>query len=407
MSQEASPCISNTEHKLIFDPVPFSGGSKIAVYEMLALCRETNSNVKFTVLTNDKTSWNNSDKSMGISLCRFKLPSFILTQTGGIGYWCKQLVLFFILSCTLLKLRLNNQKISSLIGISGPGVDLALYLCQILLRCEVIQLIQGPVASSRSIGYCLTKADKIFYLRSSKSSITDAMQRYLCGYLDSSAAGDIARYQIASSHCIPFDNGLNQQRWPTPCEYLDTQVFWAASLLKWKGLDTLLAANKLTNSKLGLQYHICYIRPESTRVEVSDAPRKETGVHWYERPTNLDEIRSRCSIFVSTSHNEPFGLSILESLAAGLCVVLPSDKAYWDEQLIDGVNCLKYQPENPQSLADTLQKLAYNPSSIKTIGKAGQAIAQRYKASICYKQIVSTLTGSITSVRTTISRSAA
>lgn len=385
--------ISDTEptnHKLLFDPVPFSGGSKIAVNDMLALCKE--SGVHFTVLTSDPNGWKNSAVDANLSIIHYAIPHIVQAKTQGLGYWFKQLMLFLIIRFTLIKLRLNGQKVSTLIGISGPGVDMALYLCKRLTGCKVIQLIQGPVAASRSVGYCLTKADKVFYLRSAKFSLVDALRRYFCSNLSASSANDLATFHANGPSFLPFDNGLNLQRWPTPCEYLDTEVFWAASLLEWKGLDTLVAANQLINRALNIQYRICYIQPENTDAKITRLPQNEKGMHCYEKPTNLDEIRSRCSIFVSTSRNEPFGLSILESLAAGLCVIIPADNAYWDQQLEDGHQCLKYQPDNPRSLANTLSQLAYNPTTIQKIGRAGQKVAQEYRASVCYRQIVDVFT---------------
>lgn len=391
-------------YKLLFDPVPYSGGSKIAAREMLDLCKE--SKVHISVLTSDTTSWNNNSSNRDLSVLYYSMPTFIHANTSGLGYWCKQIILLMILLFTLFKLRLNKQKVTTLIGISGPGVDLALYLCQFIAHYKVIQLIQGPVAASRSIGYCLTKATKVFYLRSSKASIIAAVERYFSASLSATTARDFALFHATGANLLPFDNGLNQQRWPTPCEYIDTHIFWAASLLKWKGLDTLLSANKLIGNQLKLQFHICYIRPEQTNAEIVSAPQPNRGIHWYEKPTNLDEIRSRCSIFISTSQNEPFGLSILESLAAGLCVIIPSDNAYWDQTLVEGVHCLKYQPNNPSSLANTLRKLAYQPQKIQKIGHAGQQLAQNYHASICYHHIVTEFTGSQTppSVHQSITR---
>lgn len=388
---QEEPC-----YKLLFDPVPYSGGSKIAAREILDLCNEKKTHI--TVLTSDKTSWKNNADNRDLSVLYYSLPTFVHAKTTGLGYWCKQIILLMVLCFTLIKLRLNQQKVTTLIGISGPGVDLALYLCQFIARYEVVQLIQGPVALSRSIGYCLTKATKVFYLSSSKPTIIAALERYFASFLSQTNAKDFALFHATGANLLPFDNGLNQQRWPTPCEYADTHIFWAASLLKWKGLDVLLSANKIIGNHLKLQYHICYIRPEQTNAETISAPQNDKGLHWYEKPSNLDEIRSRCSIFISTSQNEPFGLSILESLAAGLCVIIPSDNAYWDKALEDGNQCLKYQANNPESLANTLRKLAYQPQQIQKIGQAGQRLAQNYQASICYQHIVTEFTGSFSAL---------
>lgn len=377
-------------HKLVFDPVPFAGGSKIAVGEMLSLCRD--SNTLFTILTNDTKSWKNECKLPNCQIIAFTLPQILQVQTTGLGYWLKQSFLTTIVCAIRAKLTLKRQKISQLIGISGPGVDLSLYLSNFLLRCDIVQLIQGPVAVSGSIGMSLTKAHRVFYLSSAKASIITALKRHFVKQkLGDQSAMDFANFQILGSNFESFDNGLNDKRWPTPCEYLETQIFWAASLLKWKGLDLLIESNTIINQQLTIPHHVCFIRPENTHTPIVDAPQSGKGLHWYEKPNNLDEIRSRCSIYISTSQDEPFGLSTLECLAAGLCVVIPSDNAYWDKILKHNVSCIKYQPGDANSLAKAVLKLAYQPNQIKSIGLAGQQIAQAYTSQKCYQRIVTEL----------------
>lgn len=385
MNSKPSSHARDNEHKLIFDPVPYSGGSKTAVQEMLSLCQT--SNVRFTVFTNDPNSWTPASQSNTHSVRKFSLNKKIQIQTNGLGYWYKQLHLFFILCLELIKLRIKGKKISSLIGISGPGVDFSLYLAKLIFRYEVIQLIQGPVAPSRTIGYCLTKADSVFYLRGVKRSILKALERYFSFHLQQNAATEIALFHLTTFNFYVFDNGLTPQRWPTPCDYSCTQVFWAASLLKWKGLQTLTNAINLTEKVISLPFHICYIKPENTSADINTPPNNSSNIYCYEKPKNLDEIRSRCSIFISTSQNEPFGLSILENLAAGLCVIIPDDNSYWAKRLEDRQTCLKYTPNDPRSLAEAIETLAFEPAMIESIGKAGQVIAQHYQASVCYREV--------------------
>ena len=74
-------------------------------------------------------------------------------------------------------------------------------------------------------------------------------------------------------------------------------------------------------------------------------------------------------------------------MAAGLCVVIPSDGAYWDERLEHGVNCIKYLPNDAQSLTNAITDILQQPFYIKRIGKAGQLVADRYAARRRYRNI--------------------
>jgi hypothetical protein len=40
------------------------------------------------------------------------------------------------------------------LGISGPGVDYALYVAKFFIDYKIIQLVQGPVPLSKTVGKC-------------------------------------------------------------------------------------------------------------------------------------------------------------------------------------------------------------------------------------------------------------
>lgn len=117
----------------------------------------------------------------------------------------------------------------------------------------------------------------------------------------------------------------------------------------------------------------------------------------------LDRTRAKvfrtANIFISTSRNEPFGLSILEAMAAGHCIVLPADGAYWDKTLDDSVNCIKYRPEDADDLANKIMHLCNNMDKVKTLDLAGMKVAENYRAESCYKPIIESITGRTTDSR--------
>lgn len=358
--------MSQKKHMVLVDPIAFAGGSKVATENIL---RQLNfDKTRVSVLTADQSSWHLPE----IEHQTLFEPDFLVKKEQGVGYFLRHLNI----ALQLFLLRMRHGPIDIALGASGPGVDLATYLVRPLLKFKVIQLIHGPVAASRTIAKCLLQASQVHYLETTASSITSAL----------------ARVDQGSKELIPpkyhlLRNGLLPEKWPSQCQYETPVVFWAASLLKWKGLDTFTAALRQIPDTERPKTHICYIEPKNTNLEVSQYSSVIYGVRWHRDPDHLDLLRSESNIFVSTSKQEPFGLSILEAMAAGHCVVIPKDGAFWDRTLIDGVNCIKYEPGNAYDLAKKIIRLKRNLLMIRTLGESAKQLARSYRADICYVPI--------------------
>lgn len=361
-------------HLLVIDPTAFSGGSKVATESILRLL--DSDQIRITVLSADPDSWH------WPQLTRVALyqPKWLARKEQGIAYFLRHL--FIALNILLLRWRFGRVDIG--LGASGPGVDLALYLLKPLLGLKVIQLIHGPLAKSRTIARCLLAAEQVYYLQSSRDSLLSCL-----------TAIDPHSKQTLPAHCQLMQNGLSEQRWPTPCQQQGPVVLWAASLLKWKGLEILLTALGRLPAEKRPATHICYIKPKETQHPISKLPHALHKVHCYENPANLDQIRASANIFVSTSKNEPFGLSILEALAAGHCIVIPADGAYWDQTLEDNINCIKYQSDNSEDLMQKLLLLKNDLQQVIRIGQQAAKIATRYRAKKQYANIQSGIVQSL------------
>ena len=360
-------------HLLLVDPIAFPGGSKIATSHALALTDPER--LQITVVTRDPSSWS------GQNLRTMPLiePRFLADREQGIAYFLRHVIILL----NIFIARLRHGRIDTAVGASGPGVDLSLYLGKRCLGYRIVQLVHGPVARSRTIARALFAADRVFYLESSQSSLVSALGS-VEPQISAQELETDARFQA-------FVNGLPAERWPGPTSAQEPRLFWAASLLKWKGLSTLLDALQHLHADTPLQTDICYIRPRETRVELGPEPRDIEHVAWHENPPDLDRIRATCSIFVSTSQAEPFGLSILEAMAAGLTVVIPRDGAYWDRVLTDRKHCLKYRPGNASELAERLLELTRNPALIAELASHSRLLAQAYRAADCYASIAAEL----------------
>ena len=355
---------------LLFDAIPYAGGSKIATVNIFRQFKRPNYNI--IVVSNDSTSWGEVAHKT-INIIEFDC---LKNKETGVLFFIRQFVL--LLNVIFATLRVRN--VCMVVGTSGPGVDFPLYWYKLLFGTPFCQLIHGPVACSKSIGKVLNSANLIASLSSAKKSVISALARYL--------GQDKAVLLSESEVFIEFDNGLSEESWPTFSSQEKPTVYWAASLLKWKGLSLFEKALAKASNHSQFETNICFIRPKHNALPVDPEPSSKQNIHVYECPSNLDSIRANSSIFVSTSDKEPFGLSILEALAAGLCVIIPEDGAYWDSCLKHGIHCMKYSAKNSSSLADVIRNLVERPELVKTIGHNGAVYAQAYTAERVYAPLV-------------------
>lgn len=364
--------MNSKRHLLVLDPTAFAGGSKIATENILQLL--DSERVRITLLSADQHSWHN----VPMNRVQLNEPKWLCRQQQGIAYFLRHL--FIAVNIVFARLRYGRFDIA--LGASGPGVDLALYLIKPILGFKLVQLIHGPVARSRTIGRCLNAANEIHYLSSTK----DSLQTALATVSDTPSQLKLPRFQV-------MENGLPENNWPVSCQTRRPVIFWAASLLKWKGLNTLLTALIQIETGQRPETHICFIRPEETTLPVIKAPVDIKSVHWHENPEYLNALRTAANIFVSTSKNEPFGLSILEAMATGHCVLIPADGAYWDLILTDGIDCIKYAPDDATDLAHKLLSTSRDMDRVRTLGFAAVKMASSYRAEACYASIKNTLNG--------------
>ncbi len=361
-------------HVLLVDPIAYTGGSKVATARVLALLDSNKTRV--TIVTRDPGSW--------VATAARTSPLFefdaLAGRDQGLGYFLRHFLIVF----SLLWARIRYGRFDRALGASGPGIDLSLYLARRIFGYQIVQLVHGPVACSRTIGRALESADRVYYLESATDSLLAALATVR-------PVADV-ELKLDADKFACFSNGLVAEQWPTPNLSSAKGIFWAASLLKWKGLETLIKSLQLLASTQRPHTHVCYIRPKNTNLEMGPGPVEIERVHWHENPVNLDQIRSDCSIFISTSKNEPFGLSILESMAAGLVILIPRDGAYWDRKLVEHEHCLKYRAEDPDDLALKILYLLQNPRLVERLAQQSRLLARQYRAEQVYGEIVASLT---------------
>ena len=357
---------------LIYDPVPFKGGSKEVMKTILT---ELPSNLEVWVISNDEESWRDSN----VNWLPLLSPKVLLNKTTGVFYFLKHFIFLLSLFFTLCRLK----RFTKIIGLSGPCVDFALYILAEIISIDIIQLVQGDIANSSIASFGLTRAKKVYYLPSTHDSISQTLKSH----------GQNG--QLTKEKFTPFINGINNSTIKTKVNNEKIGFLWAASLLKWKRLEFFIAAmarlNDVTDHSAEYFASVCYIKPQKEGyLEISNL-NKTNNVRWYADPSNLNDIRANSSVFISTSEQEPFGLSILEAMAAGLAIVIPADNAYWDQHLIDGFDCIKYTANNMDSLVSVLTQLINEPCFLSKIAKQAKISAQGYSHRQCYADILKSI----------------
>ena len=354
---------------LIYDPVPCNDGSKTVMKTIVA---ELPSSIDVWVISNDEESWCNSN----VHFVKLFSPHFLLNKTSGILYFIKHFIYLFSLISNMMKLK----RFRKIIGFSGPCTDFSLYLLSELVHIEIIQLIQSDNVNSRVEDFALKRANQVFYLPSTYHSILPILK---------SQNHD---NDMANKKPMPFVNGFNNSTCKRQKGHNQLGFLWAASLLRWKRVEFFInALAKLNNTYENTDKYftnLCYIEPQSDAYLNIDILDKVNNIHWYSKPKNLKDIHANSSVFISTSKDEAFGLSILESMAAGLAIVIPADRAYWDQHLTDGYDCVKYTPNNIESLTQALSRLVNDPSLLLKISQQAKLSAQQYCNLHCYSQIL-------------------
>ena len=191
------------------------------------------------------------------------------------------------------------------------------------------------------------------------------------------------RYFKMNYQIIP--NGVDTQWFRDPTHKIKKyddgvfNIFFLGRLDPRNGLDTLLDAMPFV-----LQKH-----PKSRLIIAGDGPLRE----FYEKKAGPrlnqsiffeGQINSERPMYFSTSHvfcypatKASFGITLLESMAAGTPVVATDNRGFRD--IIDhGRNGLLTPPEDPEKLAETLIRIQNDTSLAKHLSVTGRIAAERY-----------------------------
>ena len=103
--------------------------------------------------------------------------------------------------------------------------------------------------------------------------------------------------------------------------------------------------------------------------------------------TNVKDYLLESTIYVHSAYYEPFGLVLLEAMAAGLPVVCLNGGGNADI-VEDGVNGFMIDEQNPVTFAERIEALMNDEKLYESIARNGQATAEKYGMESYCKQLL-------------------
>jgi hypothetical protein len=257
----------------------------------------------------------------------------------------------------VLRSLMKDRDIDVVVANNDPAVNAAAHLAARATVTPLVQIIRGHARRSPWTAGLLEQANAVF-------SHGGAHEGRAAGF------GQV----VSRWHSL--DEGLPSSQWPSPRRADASRWLWASTLARWKGLPLLLEAfGGLSGARPELD--VCYIPLASGHSDAAAVPAAcPAGVHLHEHPPDLDRLRAACSVYVHTALvAEPFGRSILEAMAAGLCPVVPDEGG--GARLVSHLDTgIVYQARSAESLREAMALLVKRPALAAVCG-ARAALAAR------------------------------
>jgi len=283
----------------------------------------------------------------------------------GAGYFAREATRAFDLGKLARRLRPDV-----LLANNGPTANLATHLAGWSLGLPVAQYVRGPFPESGLAGRILRSAAAIFTVGDECTRMARA-----------TGCGGAAR----------IEEGLDRDRWPASRDPLSRDWLWNSALVGWKGLPLLLDAFRNLGGE-GPRLHVCYATLPAGHPDALEPPAHvPAGVVLHRSPPDLDAVRSSCLVYLHTAlRPEPFGRSLLEAMAAGLCPVVPD--AGTPGRLVRHLeNGLTYPAGSASGLERAMRQAAADPDLCARLGARAAMDALAYRSDRVFQPVLAGL----------------
>lgn len=170
---------------------------------------------------------------------------------------------------------------------------------------------------------------------------------------------------------------------PLPEPVGEPVVLMAARLLWDKGLGVLVEAARLLHQRVRVRVVLVGSpdpgNPKSVKEDTLRGWHEEGVIEWWGWQDDMQQVYSRCHIVVlPTMYGEGVPTTLLEAAACARPLVatdIPGCRAIVE----DGKNGFLVQPDDPQGLADAIERLVIDPQLRLKMGLAGrQFVVDKY-----------------------------
>ena len=197
------------------------------------------------------------------------------------------------------------------------------------------------------------------------------------------------RLGLAAERLRVVHNGISPEGYaPAPSPPEPPVVGFLERACPEKGLDILVEAFLSLRERFpGLRLRVAggmsagdraFVRALRRRVDRRGASGAVEFLPNLEREARQEFLRSLSVLSVPARHPEAFGMYVLEALASGVPVVLPSRGAFPELVETTGGGVL-YEPNEPPALADALSGLLGDPGRARELGRRGrQAVLESF-----------------------------